>query len=309
MEAVRPAAARGWLRALALFGAVLALSVVRPGVLVAVPLLLILLLRRARGGAALALWVLAVLVVGSGVQDGLWFVERAWALLLAGSFTALTLALPELRLSTRTLGAVLGAAAAGAALLAVRSGAWAALDWAIQEGVWAAVASTVDALSVLREGRPLSPAFAAAMYELAETQAAVFPAMLSLASMAALGVAWWIVSRVAGDEGPGLGPVSGFRFNDHLVWLLIGGLLLLVTRWGDALTRVGANAVVFMGGLYALRGAGVFLFVSGGLSFVGYALFALGVFFAAPVVLGVAIVIGIGDTWLDLRARAGGPAA
>ena len=32
-------------------------------------------------------------------------------------------------------------------------------------------------------------------------------------------------------------------------------------------------------------------------------LLALGLMFAAPVVVGVEIMIGIGDTWLDLRAR------
>ena len=122
--------------------------------------------------------------------------------------------------------------------------------------------------------------------------------------MAALGVAWWARSRLTRDEGAALGPLRDFRFNDHLVWLLVAGLVLILAQWGDALGRVGSNAVVFMGVLYALRGAAVFVFVSGGLSLFGYVTFLLGIVLAAPVVVAVAVLIGIGDTWLDLRARA-----
>jgi hypothetical protein len=64
-----------------------------------------------------------------------------------------------------------------------------------------------------------------------------------------------------------------------------------------------------MGALYALRGVGVVLFVSGGLSLFSYSMFALGFLFAAPVVVGFAVLIGMADTWLDLRARAGELAA
>jgi hypothetical protein len=56
--------------------------------------------------------------------------------------------------------------------------------------------------------------------------------------------------------------------------------------------------------LYALRGAAVFLFVSGGLSLFGYFAFVVGLVLAAPVLIGVAMLIGIGDTWLDIRSRA-----
>jgi hypothetical protein len=83
------------------------------------------------------------------------------------------------------------------------------------------------------------------------------------------------------------------------------GLLLLVTRWEDILARVGANTVVFMGALYALRGAAVILFLSGGLSLFGYVLLAFGLVFLPPLVLTGAMVIGIGDTWLDVRRKLG----
>jgi hypothetical protein len=59
-----------------------------------------------------------------------------------------------------------------------------------------------------------------------------------------------------------------------------------------------------MGALYALRGAAVFLFVSGGMSVFGYLMLAVLLVLVTPVVLGMAALIGIGDTWLDLRTRA-----
>jgi len=295
---------RGWPRAAALFGVVLAVSVVQPGVLLAVPLLLLMGVRGVRGMALFAAAMIAVVVVLSGDRDGLWYAERAWALFVGGCFVGLTMAAPSWRLSSRTLGAVLGGTAVGAALLAARSDAWIALDWAIGDSLRAGVTTTLDALALVRGGESLSPAIVTAIYETAEAQAEVFPAMVALASMAALCVAWWVHTRLSGGGDQAIGPLRGFRFNDHLVWVLIGGLVLLVLRWGDALARVGSNTVVFMGALYALRGAAVFTFVSGGLSLLGYVLFALGLLVAPPVVLGVAMLIGIGDTWLDVRARA-----
>ena len=111
------------------------------------------------------------------------------------------------------------------------------------------------------------------------------------------------IGRLSGGGTGAIGPLKQYRFNDHLVWLLIGGMVLLLSRWGESVSRAGANAVVFMGALYTLRGAAVFMFISGGLSLFGYVLLAIGVALAAPVVIGMAMMIGIGDTWLDVRAR------
>ena len=131
----------------------------------------------------------------------------------------------------------------------------------------------------------------------------VFPALLGLSSMAALGVAWWVYVRLSSGSDQGVGPLRDFRFNDHLVWVFIAGVVLLLTPWEDILARVGANTVVFMGALYALRGAAVILFLSGGLSLFGYVMLIFGLIFLPPLVLTGAMVIGIGDTWLDVRRR------
>jgi hypothetical protein len=94
-----------------------------------------------------------------------------------------------------------------------------------------------------------------------------------------------------------------YRFNDHLVWVLVVGLVLLVTAMDEPLGRVGANAVVFMGALYALRGAAVVVFISGGVSLIGYVVTGVGLLLVPAMLLGGALVIGVGDTWLDVRGR------
>jgi len=309
LDTTSPDHGRGWPRAAGLFALVLAMSVVHPSMLVAVPLLLLLGLRGARGGAVFFVMVMAMLITFAGVRDGLWFAERAWALLLGGAFVALTTLAPAWRVSSRALASVAASASVFGIMMVVRAGAWAAIDWSVTDRLQAGFATWLDAMAVLRDGESLSPSMVAAIYQTAEWEASVFPALVGLESMAALAVVWWIYLRLVDGNDRGIGPLGGFRFNDHLVWLIIAGLALVAVRSGDALTRVGANLAVFMGALYALRGAGVVIFVNRGLSLFGFVMLVLGFLFAAPAVIGFAVIIGIGDTWLDLRARVGARAA
>jgi hypothetical protein len=115
---------------------------------------------------------------------------------------------------------------------------------------------------------------------------------------------WWAFLRLAKGDRDGVGALGDFRFPDHLVWVLILGLAILLGPFG-ALERLGANTVVFMGALYALRGVAVILFITGGVSFIGLLLLLVGFFLVAPLLLAGAFIIGVGDTWLNLRARFG----
>jgi len=298
---------RVWPRALGLFGVVLVSSVfVHPGVVIGVPLALLL---AARGfGNLVAPTVVArvILIVAGGRDgpaDGLWYAERAWAVLLGGWFLALTLIAPAWRLTSRALAAAAGAAAVAAGVFAVRAGSWMALDGAVTRSMRAEIETTMDALSIIGGGEAISAEMLQTAQAVAEAQISVFPALLAIESLAALAVAWWARARLLGERGPGLAPLRDFRFNDHLVWVLVVGLVLVVTQSGAALARVGSNAVFFMGALYALRGAAVYLFVSGGLSIFGSVILVILMTLVPSVLLGTAALIGIGDTWLDLRAR------
>lgn len=297
---------RGWPRAALLLGIALATGVVSPPILVAVPFLMLGFVLGMRRLGVLAGCLLAVVVVMAGEgRDALWYVERGWAVLAGGWFAGLTLRRPDATFSGRALGAVAGAAAVAVGALALRTDGWSTVEWVIQERVAQGISSAMEAIRLMRGGQALPPALMTAVEETVRTQVRVFPALLGISSMAALGVAWWVYVRLASGNAQGVGPLRDFRFNDHLVWVFIAGLLLLVTRWEDVLARVGANAVVFMGALYAVRGAAVILFLSGGLSLFGYVMLAFGLIFLPPLVLTGAMVIGIGDTWLDVRRRTG----
>jgi hypothetical protein len=274
--------------------------------MIGVPLVLLL---AARGfdsmtTAAVAGLLILIIVGGlGGFSDGLWYAERAWAVLLSGCFLALTFAVPRWRLTSNSLAAAAGAAAVTGGMLALWSGAWGTLDAAVLSSLQAETEATLQAIQMLGGQGVLTPDMIAVMEDITAARVAVFPALLGLESLAALALAWWFRSRLVGQGSQGLAPVRDFRFNDHLVWALVVGLVLLVTQSGVALARVGANLVVFMGALYALRGVAVLAFVSGGVSMFSYVAFAVLLVLVPPVILGTAALIGVGDTWLDLRAR------
>ncbi|HIC63899.1 MAG TPA: DUF2232 domain-containing protein, partial [Gemmatimonadetes bacterium] len=149
----------------------------------------------------------------------------------------------------------------------------------------------------------LAPALITALYQTAEAQILIFPALTALASMSALLLSWWLFIFFSGRSEEALGSVKDFRFNDHLIWMLVVGLFLLFTRWSEPLQRLGSNAVVFIGALCAVRGAAVIVFITGGFSVLGYAMTLFGLVIVPPIVLGGAVLIGIADIYLDFRKR------
>ncbi|MCJ7630367.1 MAG: YybS family protein, partial [Longimicrobiales bacterium] len=217
---------------------------------------------------------------------------------------ALSLRWPGVRFLPRGLGAVVGAFLGTALLFWVRPGDWAVVDWAVRSRMEAAFAALLQVIrdNLGPEGIP-EGLEAQAMWTIALLRL-IFPAFLGLASLSALGFAWWLHKRLGRNPEEGIGPLREFRFNDQLIWVLILGILALLASSG-VLERIGANAVVFMGALYALRGAAVVLFLTGGISFFGGVLLLVGFLFVAHFVILGAVFFGLGDTWFDLRARRG----
>lgn len=282
------------------------------GVLIGVPLLLLLAARgfgNVLGGTVAGLVILMVAGGRGGLEDVLWYAERGWAVLLGGLFVALTLLLPKWRLTSRALVATAGAALLASAVFVVRADAWGGIDAAVGRVVQHRLDVGLGWLSDGGASWLASSELRQAVPEMVRASVAIFPALLFIESLAALGVAWWARAQLLGDREQGLSPLRSFRFNDHLVWVLVVGLLLVLLPGGLATGRIGANALVLMGALYALRGAAVFVFVSGGMSLLGYAAFAVLLLLVSPVVIGTAALIGIGDTWLDLRSRTADEAA
>ena len=300
---------RGWMRAVGLMLATGILSVLNPGVLIAVPLVLLTLLLPPRRGLSLLTAALGtVLVFGGGSASGFWYIERGWALLLGGWFLAVTLRWPRVRFINRGLGAVAGTFGVMGLLFWTRPGQWAVVNWAITSRMESGMALAIQAVKGSLGPEAVSMGFEARALEAMAFQGTIFPALLGLASLSALGTAWWLHLRLGKSRQEGIGPLGGFRFNDQLVWVFILGLGALLGTSGFP-EQVGTNAVVFMGALYALRGVGVVLFLTGGPSFFGGILLLLGFFFVAPLLLAGAFVIGLGDTWLNLRVRRGAAAS
>ena len=292
-----------WLRAGVLcILLVLLTSTARPSVLVAVPFLLLVGTNTLRGYAILGATLIAIIIVVAGPYDGMWYLERGWALLLGGCFVGLSIVRPKMKISDRALEAVFGALVLAAILMTLMSGAWNIVDWVISDRVRATVAQVI-ALLLSWGSEGLAPALITALYQTAEAQILIFPALTALASMSALLLSWWLFMFFSGRSEEAFGLVKNFRFNDHLIWMLVVGLFLLFTRWSEPLQRLGSNAVVFIGALCAVRGAAVIVFITGGFSVLGYAMTLLGLFIVPPIVLGGAVLIGIADIYLDFRKR------
>ncbi len=272
-------------------------------VLLAVPLGLLLLAASGRAGGALfgaGLLALA-LVLPRADPDGIAFATRGWALLAGAWLLVLTALAPRWSVLRRSLVATLGAVVTAAAVF-VASGGWPALEAALDRRLHRTMAS---AGALLRQGAgeiAAREALDAALLDAARLQSLIFPAALGLATLASLGLAGALLAR--SRSRPGLGPLREFRFGDGLVWLLVGGLAALVLPLGAVVARLGANMVAFMAGLYALRGLAVVIALWAGAGpMVWIAGAAIGVLLY-PLAIPATVMIGLGDTWLDLRARA-----
>jgi hypothetical protein len=306
-----PPAQRGWARVAALTLATMVLSVVQPALLIFVPLSLLLLGLPPRPPLLVAFAVLILwLSFGQGLADEtMWYFERGWALLLGAWFVVMVVALPARGFLSRALAALCATTASAGILLALNRGGWARLDHAVGEQLRGGAASAVSVWTRAVGLERVSEELTRTVYAAAELQVKLYPAMLALASLAALGVAWWAFGRLARRDAVPIAPLREFRFRDELVWLLIAGVMLLGLPLGALATRVGENLLTFMAVLYALRGAAVLVVIGGVPGPLGMVLGALLIVFMYPFVMAAAFIVGLSDTWLDIRSRRQTPSA
>lgn len=295
---------RGWGVVAGLAMAAMVFSVLSPGLLIFLPLSLMLLaLPPRRPGLVLLGAILAGSAFAGPARDALWYFERGWALVLGAWFVFFVVAWPSARFISRALAALAAAAASAALVLARLPGGWRNLDWTLSRRVRDAAADAATVWAGAANLGDWAAQVAGSLYRVAEVQVMIQPALAALASMAALGVAWWAYRRLTVRDRAPLGSLREFRFRDDLIWVLIAGILLVVLPLGDSAVRAGSNLLAFMGALYMLRGVAVLLVLlgvhgAGGAIAAGVALFLL-----YPVVLTASVVLGVTDTWFDLRAR------
>lgn len=293
---------RGWtlLRAGLLVVAVALTAPVSPLVLVGVPLAVQLLAFDRRDPAALAAAGLILLLAFGGAgepHDPVWFAERGWALLLGGGFVAATVAAEEAGVLVRSV-AALGVAVAGLGLTGLlRPELVAELDWWIERELTSAALAASGWLEAMGAG-------GVSLEQVLSWQGLLYPAFLGFASLAGLAVAWFLERRLAGRQ-ESLGPFREFRFADGLVWVAIVGLVLFLAPVGEVVSRLAQNALVFMGGLYVLRGVAVLFWLGAALAGSAWtaAMWLVAGVLLYPLALIVALMLGVGDTWMDVRQR------
>jgi hypothetical protein len=295
---------RGWAAVAGLALAATAFSVVNAGLLLFTPLALLLLTQSPRRPwlVGLGAFLLVISFTGRG-EDPLWYFERGWVLVLGAWFVIAVVFWPRASFISRALGAVGATVLTAALLLASRQGGFSTLDWWIAERLRSG-ASEMAALWSSGVGfERVAQQLADSAHRVAELQVMLYPALLALASLAALGVAWWAYGRLVDPTTEPLGRLREFRFDDALVWLLIAGVMVLLMPLDAGGTRFGTNVLVFMGALYVLRGIAVLVAIAGAMT--GLAMFAAAVLLLLlyPLVLTAAAIVGLSDTWLDIRAR------
>ncbi len=275
-------------------------AVTQPLLLIGFPLAL-LLVTFGPGDRVAAVFVLVVVGLALvGERSGLWWFERGWPLLLGGAFVWVSGRRPKWSFSSQALAALGLASIAVAAICALGPALWADIDAAV-----AARASQAAAAAGRLLGDSVDGTVHSAMEKALALQVKLFPALICVSSLGGLGVAVSIRSRLAGEAGI-VGPLRAFRFNDHLVWLWLVGLALLVAPVGEFAERVGSNTALFMGLLYALRGLAVFLSLVGGVSVIAGVVTGLVAVLLSPVlvlILVASVLVGLGDTWLNVRER------
>ncbi len=283
----------GWPTVLVLALVVLGTSVFHPLQLMALPMAFMLVALPPRSPRLMAVAAGLAALVFLGPRGSFWAIERGWTLLLGAWFVLAVVVWPRGSFVTNAVAAVGGAAATAGALIGTKGG-WESLDWTI--GL--RFRETAEAM-VRAWPTPLENA-GEIVQRAAELPSELFPALLGVGSVAALAIGWWGYGRLGGVGGR-LGRLSDFRFPDLLLWLLIAGLVLLLVPLDGWAPRLGGNVVFFMSALYALRGLAVVVALVGShvptlvvMAVVGVILY--------PIVVAGTLLVGVTDTWLDLRA-------
>lgn len=319
-------ARHGWLAVAGLVVLTAAFSVVNPAPLIFLPLaVLMLALPPWRPVAVLIGAAVVILFFTSEPSGSLWYVERGWALILSGWFVVAVMAWPSARFLSRALVALAGTLVSSALLFVMRPGGFARVDELIGgrlQGAADHALETWGSSAVMRRvAGNLAGDVAGALESAAEFQTLLFPALLALGSLAGLAVAWWAYGRLAARDASPLTALREFRFHDGFVWLLIVGLLLLLlplddlaARAGllllpldDLAARAGSNLLAFVAALYTLRGLAVLLVIGGTPGPLMMALGAVLIVLLYPIVLAATFVVGLTDTWLDIRTRRTAP--
>ena len=262
---------------------------------------------------ALAVWMLLqpAGVAGTPYDQ----MARGWAILLAASFGLVSLWSVATPFFVRGLAAVGISTAVGFLIALAAPSGIPRFQHAAGEEFTRRVTSTIERIhqsmdtpewKQLAEKMPGLDSWnddsESVMRAMPDRAASLLPALLAVESLAALALAWGLYQRLSPVKiGPQLSPLTEFRFNDQLIWGAAVGATLCLPAFADGRT-VGLNLLVFFGTLYLIRGLGVLAWIARGRYAV---IIILSLIPQVCIMLGVlALGLGLGDTWLDIRRRA-----
>jgi len=212
-------------------------------------------------------------------------------------------------LTHRSLAAIGVAAAGTGALLTAARTSWPEIHWWVESRVEFGV-QLVLARLLGNEARAGDEALVAQLETWFDSviplMADFFPATVAVQMLAGFALATALYRRFVPAAEVAWGKFRDFRFSEHLGWIAVVALAMVLLAKAATLKLLAANVLVVAGLLYTLRGAAVAWFgltLTGGPGLLTTGLIAFSVVFMLPVLLIGAIFIGVVDAGLDLRRR------
>ncbi|HEY5940694.1 MAG TPA: DUF2232 domain-containing protein [Gemmatimonadales bacterium] len=250
-------------------------------------------------------------IAGAGTWCAVWLNQpgglaaqfaRAGAVLLTGTFVALTLWRPSSRFS-RSLTAT---ALAGAALVIWMwhlGLEWGEIQRAVEHNLWTSNREFIARVGDVARS-PGTEGMLDEMSSAVRTIGSIYPALMILGSIAGLRLAWTWHHRIARRPiGQPPARFTAFQFSDQLVWGWVLGLALCLLPLPGAWPLAGANLLFVWAVLYAVRGLAVFSAGSGRVPGPVLATLTIIAMFLLPFVAAGLTLLGLADTWLDFRRR------
>lgn len=237
---------------------------------------------------------------------------RAAAAFFTGAFVMTSLAGVR-SLFNRALASVTFTTSAVAGWFATMGLGWSDLresivstQWALYRALFADLPSTMPTRGELDSG-----ALAGRVADITRgilTTVDYWPAIHALFAMAGGWLAWMWYHRIA-SEPIGLAPkrFREFSFSDHLVWLVILSGAALLAGVGGTGRLVAGNLLMFLLALYAGRGLAVIRTALLPAPRALAVLLSITSIVLLPLAMVTATLIGLADTWLDIRRRMAPP--
>ncbi|HEX9165465.1 MAG TPA: DUF2232 domain-containing protein [Gemmatimonadales bacterium] len=178
--------------------------------------------------------------------------------------------------------------------------AWVGLGW---EEVRAALdRQWQEGMTLLLSGAGVGAEQETAMREAIRLLAGIFPGVAFLGALAGGTLAAALAARLG--RGPVVlapGPFRRFRFNDHLIWGALGSLALVMLPLPAPWSNLITNVLVVWIGLYVARGAAIWLARSQRWPTPVLVALFLSAVLLLPYALGALLILGLADTWIEIR--------